>query len=299
MARDRSVYRCQTCGFASSKPGTCPDCARVGGFAALVEERVSTPGARRRAPASGPGGVAAQRPVPLAEIRVEAGDRTSTGIGELDRVLGGGVVKGSLVLIGGDPGIGKSTILLGASRALAERMGPVLYVSGEESAGQVKMRADRLGISARRALLPRRDRSARHRGARGRARAAGARGGLDPDHVPARSRVRARQRGAGAGVRRPAHDAGQVARARHVPRRPRHQGGRARGAARARAPGGHRALLRGRAPPRLSRAARGEEPLRLHQRDRRLRDGGERGCSRSRTRPGCSCPSGPRASRAR
>ena len=70
-------------------------------------------------------------------------------MGELDRVLGGGVVKGSLVLIGGDPGIGKSTLLLQGSRALAERMGPVLYVSGEESVGQVKLRADRLGIAPR------------------------------------------------------------------------------------------------------------------------------------------------------
>jgi DNA repair protein RadA/Sms len=144
MARDRSTYRCQECGFAAAKPGTCPDCARVGRFVQLVEERAAParPGARAK-------GAPSSRPVPLGEIRAEAGGaRMRTGIGELDRVLGGGVVTGSLVLIGGDPGIGKSTLLLQASRALAERSGPVLYVSGEESAGQIKLRADRLGIAA-------------------------------------------------------------------------------------------------------------------------------------------------------
>src|SRR5467141_2768411 len=83
----------------------------------------------------------------IGDIAVEGGERILTGIGELDRVLGGGVVPGSLVLIGGDPGIGKSTLLLQACRALAERQGPVLYVSGEESAAQVKLRANRLGIA--------------------------------------------------------------------------------------------------------------------------------------------------------
>ncbi|HEV8441616.1 MAG TPA: DNA repair protein RadA [Methylomirabilota bacterium] len=142
MARERSVYRCQECGLAAPKPGTCPDCARLGNYVALVEERASSARAGAR-----PAPLAASRPVPFGDIHAEGGERMATGIGELDRVLGGGVVKGSLVLIGGDPGIGKSTLLLQSSRALAERNGPVLYVSGEESAGQVKLRAERLGIA--------------------------------------------------------------------------------------------------------------------------------------------------------
>ena len=87
-------------------------------------------------------------PLRLAEVSPGGAERVKTGIAELDRVLGGGVVAGSLVLIGGDPGIGKSTLVLQASQALAGAAGPVLYVSGEESAAQVKLRADRLGIGA-------------------------------------------------------------------------------------------------------------------------------------------------------
>jgi len=136
-----SVYRCQQCGFASPKAGTCPDCLRTSGeYVALVEEREAPARGGRRA--SSP----ATRPTPLRDVLVEQGDRVRTGIGELYRVLGGGVVRGSLVLIGGDPGIGKSSLLLQAARALAQTMGPVLYVSAEESPAQVKMRADRFGI---------------------------------------------------------------------------------------------------------------------------------------------------------
>jgi len=143
VARERPVYRCQTCGFAAPKAGTCPDCARTGTYVALVEERPAPSRSERPKLAAG------ARPVPIGDITVTSGERITTGIGELDRVLGGGVVPGSLVLIGGDPGIGKSTLLLQASRSLSERAGPVLYVSGEESAAQVKLRADRLGISPR------------------------------------------------------------------------------------------------------------------------------------------------------
>ena len=147
-ARDASVYRCQQCGFASPKPGTCPDCRRAtGDLVPLVEERAAPARGPRRAVTS------PERPRPLREISLERGDRLATGLGELDRVLGGGVVRGSLVLIGGDPGIGKSTLLLQAARALARAAPPVLYISAEESAAQVKMRADRLGIAADGLLL--------------------------------------------------------------------------------------------------------------------------------------------------
>jgi DNA repair protein RadA/Sms len=148
MARESGVYRCQECGFASSKPGTCPDCRRASGqLVPLVEERVRA--ARgNRSPA-----LSVSRPVPLHEIASDAGDRWRTQIGELDRVLGGGLVRGSLVLIGGEPGAGKSTLLLQAARALARVGPPVLYVSAEESVAQVKLRADRLGVGGEGLLL--------------------------------------------------------------------------------------------------------------------------------------------------
>jgi DNA repair protein RadA/Sms len=149
VPRPTSVYRCQQCGFASPKGGTCPDCKRATGeLVPLVEERAApAPGGRRAVTAAG------TRPTPLADVATEGGQRTLTGIGELDRVLGGGVVRGSLVLIGGDPGVGKSTLVLQAARALARLAPPVLYVSAEESAAQVKMRADRLGIAGDGLLL--------------------------------------------------------------------------------------------------------------------------------------------------
>jgi len=146
--RDANVYRCQECGFASPKPGTCPDCRRASGaWVQLVEERPATQRTARR------GGTPTVPPRPLKDISMERDDRVRTGIDELDRVLGGGVVRGSLVLIGGDPGVGKSTLLLQAARALARAAPPVLYVTAEESAAQVKMRADRLGIAGDGLLL--------------------------------------------------------------------------------------------------------------------------------------------------
>src|SRR5437667_617043 len=147
-ARDAGVYRCQECGFASPKPGTCPDCRRAGGsWVQLVEERPRASRTTRRA------GAPAARPRPLKDISMERDDRVRTGIGERDRVLGGGVVRGSLVRIGGDPGVGKSTLLLRTPRAVRQCARPVLYVTAEESAAQVKRRADRVGIATDGLLL--------------------------------------------------------------------------------------------------------------------------------------------------
>ncbi|HXQ20463.1 MAG TPA: DNA repair protein RadA [Candidatus Acidoferrales bacterium] len=146
MAKPRSIFACQQCGFQSPRwLGRCPDCQA---WNTLVEEREETPsGVERYAVKQGH---AEAQPITAVHGATEA--RRQSGMGELDRVLGGGVVPGSVILIGGDPGIGKSTLVLQALAALA-RGGVTLYVSGEESPQQVKMRADRLGISEDRLLV--------------------------------------------------------------------------------------------------------------------------------------------------
>jgi DNA repair protein RadA/Sms len=121
--------------------GRCPDCGEWNTF---VEEpaQVATPGGDRRTTAA-LGGQNARR---YDEVDIVVADRLGTGIGEFDRVLGGGLVPGSLVLLGGEPGIGKSTLLLQAAAHFAARVGPVLYCSGEESEHQIKLRGERLGV---------------------------------------------------------------------------------------------------------------------------------------------------------
>jgi DNA repair protein RadA/Sms len=139
MAKSRNVYACQACGAQSPRwLGRCPECQ---GWNTFAEERLESESAAARRPGKASGKNAPQS---LAALEDASEARLHSGIGELDRVLGGGLVPGSAVLIGGDPGIGKSTLVLQALTALAAN-GSVLYVSGEESPQQIKMRASRLG----------------------------------------------------------------------------------------------------------------------------------------------------------
>jgi DNA repair protein RadA/Sms len=140
-AKAKTVYVCQSCGSQSPRwMGKCPDC---GQWNTLVEERVEKPKAGGRASIGGQ-----SEPLLLGDIKTGEEDRFVTKIGELDRVLGGGIVTGSVVLIGGDPGIGKSTLVLQMLRQVSDLRGKALYVSGEESPSQIKMRAQRLGVKA-------------------------------------------------------------------------------------------------------------------------------------------------------
>ena len=144
MAKEKTIYTCTACGGTSAKwLGKCPHCEEWNTLIEGVEEssiqsknRYSN--ARSLAPASAV--------TPLSEIEAQDVDRTPSGIEELDRVLGGGIVEAGVVLIGGDPGIGKSTLLLQAMDAIQRRAGNTLYVTGEESGSQVALRARRLGL---------------------------------------------------------------------------------------------------------------------------------------------------------
>jgi DNA repair protein RadA/Sms len=146
MKPPKTIFACQECGAQSPKwVGKCPDC---GAWNSFVEERPMPAGAATAAAGSGQryALAAAAGPQLYEQIDTMTAERISTGIGEFDRVLGGGVVPGSLVLIGGEPGIGKSTLLLQAAAHFANAVGPVLYSSGEESEHQIKSRGERLGI---------------------------------------------------------------------------------------------------------------------------------------------------------
>jgi DNA repair protein RadA/Sms len=138
MAKNKTVFFCKECGYESAKwQGQCPGCRQWDTF---VEEPVVR---KSSAPS---GNRSAREPELLSTIKVEEELRLTSGIGELDRVLGGGIVHGSLVLVGGDPGIGKSTLLLQMCREIVKQSKKVLYISGEESLSQIKIRAERLGV---------------------------------------------------------------------------------------------------------------------------------------------------------
>ena len=136
----KNVFLCQSCGYNSPKwLGRCPDC---GGWNTLVEEKINDTTNNKQAGLS-------VEPILLEDVNFTEGERFLTGIGEFDRVLGGGIVPGSVVLIGGDPGIGKSTLLIQVAERIFNGHDGVLYVSGEESPSQIKMRASRLNVTGK------------------------------------------------------------------------------------------------------------------------------------------------------
>lgn len=144
MAKAKTKYVCQECGYSSPRYlGRCPNCGTWNSLVEEIENKIpAKTSANARVTISG----TKVSPQLIDQVSVEKTPRIETKLKELNRVLGGGIVPGSLVLIGGDPGIGKSTLLLQVSGQLADLQSRVLYVSGEESASQIKMRADRLGV---------------------------------------------------------------------------------------------------------------------------------------------------------
>ena len=150
MAKQKTTFYCQNCGANSPKwQGKCPSC---GEWNTYLEELVGSAQEDQNLWSKANGNATAKKkPVPINEVVGEKLDRFSSGDKELDRVLGGGIVVGSLVLIGGEPGIGKSTLMLQVAVKLTQQK--VLYVSGEESTQQIKMRADRLGITSQKCFL--------------------------------------------------------------------------------------------------------------------------------------------------
>ncbi|WP_461256205.1 DNA repair protein RadA [Treponema sp. R80B11-R83G3] len=151
MKKEKTIiYKCSSCGREESKwLGRCPEC---GEWNTLVETVLKNENFNKRGSAGKDSGVA--QTMPLSAVDPMEGSRISSGIGELDRVLGGGIMKRSAILVGGEPGIGKSTLIL-QTAAAALTKGRVLYVSGEESAGQLRLRADRLGLSADKSVMER------------------------------------------------------------------------------------------------------------------------------------------------
>lgn len=145
MAKIKTKYVCQSCGYENPKwLGKCPECMKWNTFVEEIEDKSSKSNHRETFVID----KSLQKPVNINSITIKHEERFSSGINELNRVLGGGIVRGSLVLVGGDPGIGKSTLLLQVSESVAQSGKKVLYISGEESESQIKMRAERLNAKS-------------------------------------------------------------------------------------------------------------------------------------------------------
>ncbi len=266
MTRTRVRFSCAECGAQAPRwLGRCPEC---GGWDTLHEE--SVPGAGATGSSGGP----TDRPVPLGEVDTGVAAMRPTGIEELDRVLGGGLVGGSVTLLGGEPGIGKSTLMLQALARMAAAGALVLLVTAEESKEQVRLRAERLGalhpnlmIVAETSLPHVLTHVAE----------------VAPDVLAVDSIQTVADPGRprcpgigepGAGVRAPAGPAGEGPQPADAARRARDEGRRDRRPPDARAHRGHGPRVRGRSPSRPAHAARAQAPVRLDPRARAVRHGG-------------------------
>ena len=284
MARHERIFVCQACGTVYGRwQGKCDAC---GGWNTVAEEN-----APRTAPVPGASSASSSprgkgRPFQLEALQGETAEaaRTVSGIAEFDRVTGGGFVRGSVLLVGGDPGIGKSTLLIQASAALARAGGRVVYISGEEATAQVRLRAERLGLAGSSVALAAETNvediiATLSRGTAPQLVI------IDSIQTMWSSLVEFGARNGDAGARlRPVLDPlCEVFRRDRDPRRPCDQGWRDRGPARRRAYGGCGHLLRRRWGASLPHPAGFEKSLRADRRDRRLRDdrGGARGSRRT------------------
>ena len=280
-SRTGVTLRCSECGWQTAKwVGRCGECQAWG----TVGEPGGTPG---RATAPGPVTAPAQR---IPDVDAELTQMRPTGVDELDRVLGGGLVPGGVVLLAGEPGVGKSTLLLEVAARYASPATPTLYVTGEESAGQVRVRAGRTGaLDPSLYLAAETDLARDPRAPRGRpAVAAGRR--LRADHRLGRGR---RHRGRGHPGPRGGcvpHPGGEDPGHRHGPGRPRHQGRLDRRTAAARAPRRRRAGLRGRPALDAAHGPRDQEPLRPRRRGRAASSSTTAASAGWPTPAGCSSP---------
>ena len=269
MAKAAAVhFSCAECGYSTGRwLGRCPGC---GSFGTLAEE----------APPAANANGEAKPLLRLADVEVEDASRIATGVAELDRVLGGGLVPASLVLVGGEPGVGKSTLLLMALASIS-RERRALLVTGEESSAQVKLRAARLGGAEKVEILAETNLETvcatleRERPDVCVIDSVQTLYSADIGSAPGSVCTGARGGGAVA-------PSGQRSRASRFPGRPRDEGRLGRGPTGARAPRRLRPPVRGRPLPRAPRAARREEPFRLDERARRLRDDGHGAAGRAR-----------------
>ena len=260
--KKKSIFMCKECGHESPKwLGRCPGCGEWNTF---IEQAV------RAEPATGER--RSVRATPLSEIAADERERMATGVAELDRVLGGGIVTGVVALVGGDPGIGKSTLLLQASGRLASQGETVLYVSAEESRSQLKLRAKRLGIESDRIIVVAETDLSVVLEEAATAQAGRARARLDPGRRSSRRRRVGRERGPGARLFGGPREAREGRGASRIHRRPRYQAGRDSRAPHPGAHGRHRALLRGRQAAAVPHTPGRQEQIRLDRRDRRIRD---------------------------